>query len=459
MERSIATVNRWRKGPAFALWKATFLGESGYRLDDPAAKEPRRGTAGYPAEFGALLALVEGVRRRLLINRLIGSWLVCLSWIFLGLIFAAALSRNLKYSLAAAVVIAALGFTVLFVREWVRRPSGYFCAREMDRASGLSDRLSTALYFASSGESDPMIRHQRRDALGKVGRIDPRELFPTRIPEFASRTMALALIAFALLGYRLYYSPPIMALLHRAATSQLARAVVSPLTGAMKKDLLALVKRDESEIKQASPDAETVPGLAESKNADDASQLGEKDGAAPGDQDDADSATEGAEGDPNAPEAGANPQGQGQDASQGGNSDNQQMADANQPSSSENGQNGSSQQQQQAGQGQSSSSGSMMQALKNLMKNMTGQPTQSDSTGSLRRRGRRSSREALRDRARQKTIRRRMAPNKKKPGLRPVPRSQAAARGTEARPCRSRPRRSAAASARICLGSRESGSQ
>jgi hypothetical protein len=381
MQRSIATVNLWRKGPAFALWKAAFLGEPGYGPDDPAAKEPRRDTAGYPAEFGALLALVEGVRRRLLINRLIGSWMVCLSWIFLGLIFAAALSRNLKYSLAAAVVMAALGLVVLFVREWVRRPSGYFCAREMDRASGLSDRLSTALYFASSGESDPMIRHQRSDALGKVGRIDPRELFPMRIPQFASRTMALALIAFALLGYRLYYSPPIMALLHRAATSQLARAVVSPLTGAMKKDLLALVKRDDSEIKQASPDAETVSGLAESKNADDASQLGDKDGAAPGDQDDADSATEGAEGDPNAPEAGANPQGQGQDASQGGNSDNQQMADANQPSSSENGQNGSSQQQQQAGQGQSSSSGSMMQALKNLMKNMTGQPSQSDSNG------------------------------------------------------------------------------
>ena len=98
-----------------------------------------------------------------------------------------------------------------------------------------------------------MIRHQRSDALGKVGRIDPRELFSDRaFPQFANRTMALALIAFALLGYRLYYSPPIMALLHRAATSQLAKAVVSPLAGAVKKDLLALVKRDDSEIKQAS---------------------------------------------------------------------------------------------------------------------------------------------------------------------------------------------------------------
>ena len=57
-----------------------------------------------------------------------------------------------------------------------------------------------------------------------------------------------------------------------------------------------------------------------------------------------------------------------------GSSENQQMADANQPSSGENGQNGSSQQQQQAGQGKVSSSSSMMQALKNLMKNMTGQP-------------------------------------------------------------------------------------
>ena len=99
MQRSIATVNLWRKGPAFALLESRLSREPGYGPDDPAAKEPRRDTAGYPAEFGALLALVERVRRRLLINRLIGSWMVCLSWIFLGLIFAAALSRNLKYAL------------------------------------------------------------------------------------------------------------------------------------------------------------------------------------------------------------------------------------------------------------------------------------------------------------------------------------------------------------------------
>jgi hypothetical protein len=204
------------------------------------------------------------------------------------------------------------------------------------------------------------------------------------MPDYANRTLVLALIATGLLAYRLYYNPPMMALLQRVAASHVERTVLSPLAGAVKKEFLALVNRDQSEVKDAAADAETVPGLADPKQADDASQLGDKDGAAPGDmQDDSESSTAGAEGEPGDPQGGNAPNAEGQDANQAGNpSDNQQMADANsnQPPSGQNGENSPSSQPQSGGQSSSSSSSSMMQALKNLMKNMTGQPS-SDSNG------------------------------------------------------------------------------
>jgi hypothetical protein len=349
-------------------------------MDDSAVKQLTKNGSGYPEEFRELRSVVERVRRKVFANRLIASWTVALNWIFLGVIVLAALSRTLKHSLMAAGTLAAFALIAFLVREWLRRPSDYLCARELDQASGLSDRLSTALYFGALAHPDPMTLWQRRDALSKVNSVRNLDTFPLRVPEFAKRTAILAVIAMGLLAYRIQFSPPVMALLQRAATSQVARGLLSPMAGAVKREVMALVSREETPVKEAAADAETVPGLAESKNASDPSQMGDKDGAAPGDmQDDSDSATAGAEGDPGNPQPGASPQGQ--DAAQSGSaSENQQMADANQPPSSENGQSGSSQQQQQ-GAGQSSSGSSVMQALKNLMKNMSGQPTSNDSNG------------------------------------------------------------------------------
>ncbi len=222
-----------------------------------------------------------------------------------------------------------------------------------------------------------MTMRQRRDALSRLPQVDPRALFPIQMPAFASRTLALALIAFALLAYRIHYNPPIMALVQRASSSRMEKAVFAPLVGVVKKDLLALVNR-EPEVQQAAADAETVPGLPDAKNGDDPSQ-GNKDGMAPdGDWDEdsqaGDTGEPGEAGDPQAGDAGA--QGQGQDASQAADSpQNQQSADANQSSPSENGnQNGAGEQQSSD---QQSASNSVLQALKNLMKNMSGQPSSS----------------------------------------------------------------------------------
>ena len=379
MTRPTAASSWWKLG-SFAGWKAVLLGNLGSPNEDSALDQLGGNAGDYSGDLRRLLVVIERVRRRLLANRFLGGWMVWLSWALLVLIAAAAFSRQLKYVLIVAASIVLAGVIVSLLREWWRRPSAYSCAREIDRATGLSDRLSTALYFGAAANSDPMILRQRRDALNQIDRVEPRALFPIQIPEFANRTAVLALVAMVLLAYRLYYSPPVMALLHRAAASHVAKAVLSPLAGAVKKELLAVVNRDDSEVKEAAPDAEAVAGLADPKNADDASQLGDKDGSASSDtQDDSQTATEGSEGDPQGEnQNGAQPQGQ--DASQAGNaSQDQQMADANQPPSGQNGENGSSQQPQTGG--QSSSSSSMMQALKNLMKNMTGQPTSSDSNG------------------------------------------------------------------------------
>lgn len=288
---------------SLAGWRSALLGNASSSMEDFTKKSFIASNGNYSGDLGGLLALIGLVRRRFFANRFLGGWLVWLNWALLTFIAAAAFSRQLKYVVISAVSIAAIGVIVSFVWGWWRRPSPYYCACATDRASGLSDRLSTALYFGSIEEPDAMMLRQRRDATNQVGRIEPRSLFPVRMPDYANRTLVLALIATGLLAYRLYYNPPMMALLQRVAASHVERTVLSPLAGAVKKEFLALVNRDQSEVKDAAADAETVPGLADPKQADDASQLGDKDGAAPGDmQDDSESSTAGAEGEPGDPQ-------------------------------------------------------------------------------------------------------------------------------------------------------------
>jgi hypothetical protein len=375
-------------------WRTAFIGNSGVSRKDsvgePDFANPVNASDS-SGELRGLPGLIERVRRRMLARRLVFDSMIWLNWSLLTLIVTAAFSRKLEYALIAAAAVASVGAILSLAREWWMRPSAYYCARETDRASGLYDRLSTALYFASKQSRagmpdampDAMIVHQRRDAISRVEGVDPRALFPVGLPEFVNRTVVLAVIAFALLGYRLYYNPPMAALLRGVVGSHVEKTLLSPLAGAVKKELLALVDRDETQVKEASPDAETVPGLADPKTADDASQPGDKDGASPGDSQDDSQATAGAEGDTGDPQQGNQPNAQGQDANQPGNaSQNPQMADPNQQQSGQNGQNGenSSSAQPQTG-GQQSSGSSVMQALKNLMKNMTGQPNPSDSNG------------------------------------------------------------------------------
>jgi hypothetical protein len=362
---------------ARSRWKATF-GVGSPRSEKHPTFERPRASVNYSPDLGDLLDVIRAAGRRVLTNTFLGGWMVWVSWILVGLILGAAISRRLTGILLGTLLLLLAGALGASFRAWWKRPSPYLLACQLDAAAGLQDRLSTALHFGGSDSNrlDPMAMRQRRDALSRLPQVNPRVLFPVQLPAFASRTLALALIAIALLAYRIHYKAPVMALVERASNSRIEKGVFAPLVSVVKKDLLAFVNR-EPEVQQAAADAETVPGLPDAKNGEDPSQ-GNKDGMAPdGDWDEdsqaGDSGQPGEAGDPQTGDAGE--QGQGQDASQAADSpQNQQSADAHQPSPSENGnQNGAGEQASD----QQSASNSVLQALKNLMKNMSGQPSSS----------------------------------------------------------------------------------
>jgi hypothetical protein len=372
---TIPASNEKKRAWAGSRWKAAFGFEK--RPDDRLPSEPSRKRISYSNDLKGLLDLIQFVSRRVLANRFLNGWMVWASWILAGVIVGGAVSRRLAGVVFGAVAVAVAGGLVTLTRAWFNRPSAYALACKVDAASGLQDRLSTALYLGASDRTDAMVLRQRRDALSRLSEVDPGGLFPFRMPSFASRTLVLALIAAGLLVYRAYYRAPILALVQGAANSRVEKAVISPLVGAVKKDLLALVNR-EPEVQQAAADAETVPGLPDAKNGDDPSDAN-KNGMTPdGDWDeDSQAGNTGEPADLGDPESGdADAQGQGQDASQAADApQNQQSADANQSSQGENG-NERAGEQQQGGE-QQSAANSMLQALKNLMKNMAGQSSNS----------------------------------------------------------------------------------
>lgn len=356
-------------------WKAAF----GFQKEAAVALPAERNAhPQYSSDLQGLLQMIRVAGRRALTNDFVKRWLVWVSWISLAVIIGAAASQRLTGLVVMALIALGVGIAVALLQAWSKRASDYRVACKLDEAARLQDRLSTALFLGSPENTQPMVIQQRRDALRRLPGLDPKALFPIRMPSYAIQTLTLALVAASLLAYRVHFKAPILALVQSAANSRVEKAVLSPLVGVVKKDLMALVNR-EPEVQQAAADAETVPGLPDAKNADDPSQSN-KDGMTPdGDWDeDSDAASTGEPTDVGDPQAGDSAaQGQGQDASQAADApQNQQSADNNQPNPGENGNEKGSGAQQQAGE-QSSSSNSMMQALKNLMKNMSGQPSSS----------------------------------------------------------------------------------
>ncbi|MGE0404768.1 MAG: hypothetical protein AB7O65_00595 [Candidatus Korobacteraceae bacterium] len=139
-------------------------------------------------------------------------------WSFPALQIAAVFFPQRWVLLAALVVLTAV-VAVSALLTWRSRPSDYRLAQNLDQAAGLQDRLSTALHLASSSnasENGEIAACQRRDALARLSRIQPRALFAAWRPELFKLPLVLAAVFCVLLVYRPGQQAPGVRLLERA---------------------------------------------------------------------------------------------------------------------------------------------------------------------------------------------------------------------------------------------------
>jgi len=198
---------------------------------------PDFGNHNWPAELQDLAATLTAVRQRILANAFLRGWMKSLIWILGGLIVAAAFSPKLVWAMISAAVLVVLGATAVIVWMWRTRPTAYGTACRLDLVAGLKDRVSTAVHLGAVENPDGMILRQRQDAVARLAKLSPRALFPIRWPAVSRRRLALAVAAASLLVYRIYYKPPMVALLQTTARSQFVQSILSPIAHAMERDL------------------------------------------------------------------------------------------------------------------------------------------------------------------------------------------------------------------------------
>lgn len=322
-------------------------------------------------ELNALIGTLGVVRQRILANSLVqacAKWLVGLG---IAVIFAALVSSRLAGALVIVAVLGAISAAAILVGTWRNRPSNYETAQRLDSAATLKDRISTAIYLGNIRDPDVngpdgMIGEQRKDALSRLAKIDPRALFPLQLPANLKSVWIVALVAAGLLLFRVHHQPPLVSLLQTTARSQLVQSIFSPIVHAMEKDLqrtIALVTMkpeaagEETQRNDAASNTEDLWKANDDKNgADDPKEPAQADAGdpqqnqmqPPGDQ----------QGNPSGD---ARPQESNSQTQQGKSAN--ENADGKSPQQSE----------QQGPQGRQSLGQSLMQALKNMMSNSPNQ--------------------------------------------------------------------------------------
>ncbi len=318
-------------------------------------------------ELHGLLGTLKTIRQRILANTLLEGWTKCFFWLLMGLAALAAVSAKLSGALLFAGFLAAVGAAAIVAWTWRNRPSNYEAARRFDSAAGLQDRISTAIYLGGVADPNGMIGEQRRDALARLAKVDPRGFFPVHLPGNFRRVSVLAVLVAVLFAYRIHHQPPLISLLQTTARSQLVQSIFSPIVHAMEKDLqrtIALVT-----MKPDVAGEETQRGDAASSNDDLWKASDDKGAPADAQKDAADAA------------AGDRPQDEMQSP---GNQESAPSSEARQQdnnsqsqegkSGSDNADNKSQQQSEQQGpEGRQSLGQSLMQALKNMMSNSPNQ--------------------------------------------------------------------------------------
>ncbi len=202
-------------------------------------------------DLSLLVDATRSVQRRILANNLLHYWNRCLAWSLAGVLLATAV-LSLQAVLILAAMLVALAGAAGIVATWRSRPCAYEAACRLDAAAGLHDRLSTALHCATLDAPDEMVRHQRRDALGRLSQADPRALFALRRPAASGRTAVLAIAVAGLLAYRVNHKPPLLAVSEQVAHTRMARAILTPRPPEKEREFRErVVLNDEREAEDA----------------------------------------------------------------------------------------------------------------------------------------------------------------------------------------------------------------
>jgi hypothetical protein len=144
-------------------------------------------------------------RRRLLGNELLAQGANSASAALAAFILLLLLgSEILTWEIVLSVPLAAFAVGVYLVRK--RLPSRYETAQIIDHRLGLSDTISTAVFFRESGQNasvEPEIRNaQWRQAMLAAETADPRRAIPYFMPRSAYVTAVLLLVASSLFALR-----------------------------------------------------------------------------------------------------------------------------------------------------------------------------------------------------------------------------------------------------------------
>jgi hypothetical protein len=231
------------------FWRQLFTGSRTQYTGKHAALTQalnRSDQSAFSPELRGLLATLNKVRQRILVNTLLegaANWSI---WVLAALIVVAAASSRVAGELFFVGALAAIGAAVLVAWIWHHRPSSYESAQRLDRAAALKDRVSTAVFLGGISDPAGLIAEQRKDAVARAAKLEPRAYFPFEWPRNARRALVLLLIAAGLFVYRIHHRPLLVSLLENTVHSQLVQSMLSPIVHAMEKDLqrtLALVNR------------------------------------------------------------------------------------------------------------------------------------------------------------------------------------------------------------------------
>jgi hypothetical protein len=257
-----------------------------------------------------------------------------------------------------------VGVAAIFAWTWRNRPSSYETARRLDSAAGLQDRISTAVFLGGVEDPGAMIAGQRKDALARLVKVDPRGFFPVQWPGNVKRASVLVLVAAGLFAYRIHHQPPLLSLLQTTARSQFVQSILSPIVHAMEKDLqrtMALVTMKPDATGDETRRADAASNSEDLWKADDKGSVeDQKDAADAGESDPQQDQLQPPGNQEGNPSGEARQQESNSQSQEGKGNDN---ADSKSQQQSE----------QQGPEGKQSLGQSLMQALKNMMSNSPNQ--------------------------------------------------------------------------------------